>query len=122
MLRSMKKTTIYWILGGVAATAAVGTVVYFVARKPALPQGGGGGQLPQGGGGGTPPPAPNPQNYGAPQNQQNQQNLLNDVAQWVNAMKGLQLSSELINSLYKSVQVIAANLGFLLPANPLPVW
>jgi hypothetical protein len=50
------------------------------------------------------------------------QQLLNDIAGWVGALKGLQLSSEVINSLYKSVQMIAAQIGFLLPANPLPVW
>jgi len=118
----MKKSTLY-ILGGLGGAAILGTGLYFALRPSSAQMGGGGKTLPPGGGGGggTPPPAPNPQAYGQP-NQQNNQQLLNDVAAWVNAMKGLQLSSELINALYKSVQAIASQIGFLLPANPLPVW
>jgi hypothetical protein len=114
----MKTSTMYLIGGGVGVVA-LGTVLYFTLRKPALPGGGGGGQLPQGGGGNpTPPPAPNPQNYGQP-TPQNQQNFANDINNWVNVMKGLQLSVPLIRSLYNTVQSIASSFGFLLPASPI---
>lgn len=106
-----------YLIGGVAGAAVIGTGLFFALRKPALPPAGG-----SSGGGGTnptPPPAPNPQNYGTPQSQQNQQNFTADVMNWVNVMKGLQLSVPLIRSLYNTVQNIAASFGFLLPASPI---
>lgn len=113
----MKTSTLY-VLGGLGGAAIIGTGLYFALRKPSLSSGGGSQLPPQGGGGATPPPAPNPQNYGQP-NQQNQQQFMNDVTAWVNVMRGLQLSVPLIRSLYNTVQSIAASFGFLLPASPI---
>lgn len=128
----LKKTTFYWILGGIGVLGAGGLVYWLATRNksitggtaPALPpaQGGGGGGPPPSQNNPAPPP-PNPANYaGGTSNP----NFANDINKWVQSAVGIlntiKMGSETFNALYSSIQAVIAQFGYLLPANPLPVF
>jgi hypothetical protein len=135
----IKKTTLYWILGG-AGVVGAGLIYWLATRNKDVAQGGaavtgggGGSSLPPsgGGGGGAPPPSnntpagppPNPANY---QGGTSNPNFGNDINKWVQNAVGIlntvKMGSETFNVLYSTIQGVIAQFGFLLPANPLPVF